>query len=253
MQLSFKEHFQLIVFLKLLDLKTVEVLYEKAYMSLRPPSKDLTTSRMDKRIAFEGEAARQPEGEVVRQIKFFQPTQPTPNPIRDRLGRLDNMKDGRNTSFSQEINVNSVIEELRFSDGTERPAVLEDKMDKNHKDPDTIELNAPRHAQYLHNAWKRHQDAVYCVDINLAIEKGLNFFQTRLNAMIFQEKLPAYCIPKVVRVDTGEVLYEKNICDLGRHQRSPWNPSGKEKWFQNKPNDQLLGSYLEVSNRTNQF
>ena len=47
------------------------------------------------------------EGEVVRQTKFFQSTQPTPNPIRDRSGWLDNMKDGRNTSRSQEIDVNS--------------------------------------------------------------------------------------------------------------------------------------------------
>ena len=35
-----------------------------------------------------------------------------------------------------------------------------DPMDKSHKDPDDIDLNVPRHAQYLHNAWKRHQDAV---------------------------------------------------------------------------------------------
>ena len=56
--------------------------------------------------------------------------------------------------------------------------------------------------QYLHNAWKRHQDAVYWVHINLAIKKGLTFYQTRSNA-------PAYCIPKVVRLKTGEVLYEK--------------------------------------------
>ena len=33
-----------------------------------------------------------------------------------------------------------------------------DPMDKNHKDPDTIDLNAPRHAQYMHKAWKRHQN-----------------------------------------------------------------------------------------------
>ena len=41
-------------------------------------------------------------------------------------------------------------------------------MDKNHKDPDAIDLSVPRHAQYMHKAWKRHQDAVYWVDINLA-------------------------------------------------------------------------------------
>ena len=80
--------------------------------------------------------------------------------------------------------------------------LLVNLMDKNHNDPDVIDLNVPRHAQYLHNAWKRHQDAVYLVDINLAIEKGLTFYQTRSNAIILQETLPACCIPKVVRMET---------------------------------------------------
>ena len=84
-----------------------------------------------------------------------------------------------------------------------------DPMDKNHKDPDTIDLNAPRHAQYLHKAWKRDQDAVYWVDINLALRKGLKFHRTRSNAITLHETLPAYCIPKVVRMDTGEIIYEK--------------------------------------------
>ena len=77
-----------------------------------------------------------------------------------------------------------------------------DPMDKSHKDPKVIDLNVPRHAQYLHNAWKRHQDAVYWVDINLAIKKGLTFYQTRSNAIILRETLPACCIPKVVRMKT---------------------------------------------------
>ena len=59
-----------------------------------------------------------------------------------------------------------------------------DPMDKSHKDPDEIDLSVPLHAQYLHKGWKRHQDAVYWVDINLAIEKGLTFYQTgRLDNM----------------------------------------------------------------------
>ena len=70
-------------------------------------------------------------------------------------------------------------------------------------------MNVPRRAQYLHNAWKKHQDAVYWVDIDLAIRKGLTFYQTRSNAIILQGILPACCIPKVVRLKTGEVLYEK--------------------------------------------
>ena len=84
-----------------------------------------------------------------------------------------------------------------------------DPRDKGHKDPEHIDLNVPRRAQYLHGAWKKHQDAENWVDIDLAIRKGLTFYQTRSNAIILQGKLPAYCIPKVVRLKTGEFLYEK--------------------------------------------
>ena len=85
-----------------------------------------------------------------------------------------------------------------------------DPRDKGHQNPAKIDFNEPRRAQYLHSAWKKHQDAIFCVDINLSIRKGLTFYQTRSNAIILQETLPAYCIPKVVRLKTGEVLYEKS-------------------------------------------
>ena len=78
-------------------------------------------------------------------------------------------------------------------------------MDKEHKDPDTIDLEAPRLAQYMHKALKKHQNTVYWVDINLSLKKGLKFYQTRSNAIILHGTLPAYCIPKVVRMETGEV------------------------------------------------
>ena len=99
-------------------------------------------------------------------------------------------------------------------------------MDKNHKDPDVIDLSVPRRAQYLHKAWKRHQDAVLGVDINLAIESGLTFYQTRSNAIILQETPPAYCIPKVVRMETGEVIYEK----VYMSPRPPPKISLKHEW-----------------------
>ena len=99
-------------------------------------------------------------------------------------------------------------------------------MDKNHKDPDTIDLNAPRHAQYMHKAWKNHQDAENWVDIHLAIEKGLKFYQTRSNAIFLQKTLPTYCIPKVVRMETGEVIYEK----VYMSPRPPPKISLKHEW-----------------------
>ena len=80
-----------------------------------------------------------------------------------------------------------------------------DPRNKEHKDLEKIDLNVPRRAQYLHNEWKKHQDAVNWVDIDLAIRKGLTFYQTRSNATILQGILPAYCIPKVVGLKIGEV------------------------------------------------
>ena len=70
--------------------------------------------------------------------------------------------------------------------------LLVDPMDRKHKDPDTIDLEAPRLAQCMQKAWKKHQSTVYWVDINLALKKGLKFYQTRSNAIILHEALPAY-------------------------------------------------------------
>ena len=73
----------------------------------------------------EGEITRQPEVEVARQAKFFQPTQPISNPIRDRSGQPDMqdvivVQDERKTSPSQEISVNSFNKEPSSSDRTGR-------------------------------------------------------------------------------------------------------------------------------------
>ena len=84
-----------------------------------------------------------------------------------------------------------------------------DPRDESHKDPEHIDFSVPRLARYLHSAWKRHQDAVFWVDIDLAIKEGLTFYQTRSNAIILQGTLPAHCILKVERLKTGEKLYER--------------------------------------------
>ena len=110
-----------------------------------------------------------------------------------------------------------------------------DPRDKDHQDPEQIDLNVPRRAQYLHSAWKKHQDAVYWVDIDLAIWKGLSFYQTRSNAIILQGTLPAFSIPKVVRLKTGEVLYEKAYVS----SRPPTKISLRHDWTKE------LGSKVE--------
>ena len=83
---------------------------------------------------------------------------------------------------------------------------------KEHKDPDTIDLEAPRLAQYMQTAWKKHQNTVYWVDINLALRNGLKFYQTRSNAIILLETLPAYCIPKAIQDGNWRSHLRESIC-----------------------------------------
>ena len=40
-------------------------------------------------------------------------------------------------------------------------------MNKEHKDPDTVDLKAPRLSRYLQTAWKK-QNTVYWIGITLA-------------------------------------------------------------------------------------
>ena len=63
-------------------------------------------------------------------------------------------------------------------------------MHKNHKDPKELDLTKPRLASYK-KKWKVHQDIVYWVDIQLTQRKGLKFYQTRSNAVILYDTLPA--------------------------------------------------------------
>ena len=131
-----------------------------------------------------------------------------------------------------------------------------DPRDKGHQDPAQIDFAVPRRAQYLHSAWKKHQDAEFWVDINLAIQKGITFYQTRSNAIILQGTLPAYCIPKVVRLKTGEVLYEKSYMSARpppkislRHDHD-WT-RGKINWVLQLNNSQsvkLFDSHVEKFN-----
>ena len=74
----------------------------------------------------------------------------------------------------------------KFEQKTNSMFLPVDPVDKEHKDPNVINLEAPRLARYMHTAWKKHQNTVYWVDIKLAQKKGLKFYQTRSNAIILQ-------------------------------------------------------------------
>ena len=98
-------------------------------------------------------------------------------------------------------------------------------MNKDHRDPQELDLTKPRLASYKQK-WKRHQDTVHWVDIQLAQRKGLKFYQTRCNAIILYDTLPAYCISKVVVMESGKILYEKVYVS----PRPPPTISFKDNW-----------------------
>ena len=87
-------------------------------------------------------------------------------------------------------------------------------MDKEHKDLDGIDLDAPLMQNTCTKAWKKHQNTVYWVDIQLARKKGLTFYRTRSNVIILYNTLPAYRIPKVVRMETGDFICGRVFASL---------------------------------------
>ena len=131
------------------------------------------------------------------------------------------------------INLHSIINSGLIPGGqnlSKRQTVfflLVNPMDKEHKDPETIDLKAPRLAQYMQTAWKKHQNTVYWVDIKLAQKKGLKFYQTRSNAIIFYNTLPAFCFPKAFQMEIGEIMYEK----LYESPRPPPKISLRNNWM----------------------
>ena len=105
-------------------------------------------------------------------------------------------------------------------------------MDKEHKDPYKLDMTQPRLAWYKQKKWRRHQNTVYWVDIQLPQLKRLKFYQTRWNAIILYDTLPAYCILKVIIMDSGAIIYEKVLAS----PRTPVSssartvPIGERKW-----------------------
>ena len=116
-----------------------------------------------------------------------------------------------------------------------------DPRDENHRDPENINYSVPRHARYLQNAWKRHQDTVFWIDIDLGIIKeGLKFYQTRSNAIILQGVLPPSCIVRAERLKGGEPLYKRQYLS----PRPPPKISLRHDLNWTKGNDEL-GSTVE--------
>ena len=98
-------------------------------------------------------------------------------------------------------------------------------MNKDHRDQE-LDLTKPR----LASTSKSGKGArIRCIGSihSLLDEKGLKFYQTRCNTIIFHDTLPAYCIPKAIMMETGEIIYVKVYVS----PRPPPKISYKENWM----------------------
>ena len=114
-----------------------EGIYEKVYMSPRPPPKISLKHDWERELS--SEDAQRPEGQVVQQSRSLQSNQPIPNPGRDRTERpvvrtdrtglpvvgtnTRTAQDERKTSRSQEIDTRSCHEEVVKNDRTGQTVV----------------------------------------------------------------------------------------------------------------------------------
>ena len=78
------------------------------------------------------------------------------------------------------------------------------------------DLDNPWIAVYK-NTWKIHQNTVYWCNLKVAQRNGLQFYQTRSNAIALFNTLFAKCIEKVIYMKTGEELY----CKVNQSPRFP--------------------------------
>ena len=71
-----------------------------------------------------------------------------------------------------------------------------DPMDKEHNNPETIDLEAPRLARYMHTAWKKHRNKVCWVDIKLAQKERIKVLSDAIERHHSLQYTPSLLCPE---------------------------------------------------------
>ena len=101
----------------------------------------------------------------------------------DNLIAMQNLRTSANKESNDAYDVSFSLTIPGGQDSSRRQTVLFlpiDPRDKDHEDPEHIDFSVPRRARYVHSAWKKHQDAVFWVDIDFAIKKGINILSNTI-------------------------------------------------------------------------
>ena len=123
-----------------------------------------------------------------------------------------------------------------------------DPRNEDHKDPEHIDFSVPRRARYLHSAWKKHQDVVFWVDIDLAIEKRIDILSNSIECKHSPRNTSSLLYYKSCEIEKLEKSCMRNhTCVLDHHQRSHYDtitigPEGMMNWVLQLNNSQSVNS-----------
>ena len=107
------------------------------------------------------------------------------------------------------------------------------------------------------NTWECFQNTVFWCNLELAQERGLQFYQTRSHAVVLYNTLPAACIEKAVCMKTTDELHQKvrltprvpRVVLKSKSQyglQDPQNQNARSSW---EPSS-VSKSYGEICNST---
>ena len=95
-----------------------------------------------------------------------------------------------------------------------RQAIFLTPLDPYHSDASeaaiSMDLSKPRKVHYQTH-WKPEQDAVYWVNLSMAQDCGLKFWQTQSHAIIVYHSLPKERVEKVVTEQGGRQLFSRQL------------------------------------------
>ena len=103
-----------------------------------------------------------------------------------------------------------------------------DPMDKQHKDPETVDLKAPRLAQYLHKAWKKHKTRCIGSTSDLLKRKDWSSIRRDRAPSSFTIHSQPVASRRLFRWKLEKSYTKKYLNYLDRLRRFPWNNWMKE-------------------------
>ena len=84
-----------------------------------------------------------------------------------------------------------------------------DPRDKHHENPEHIDFFVLRRARFVRSASKKHKDAVFCVDIDFAIKKGIDILSNTIECNCFSTNTSSLLCSKSCGIEDWRKFIKK--------------------------------------------